>query len=208
MLAVVMGSVSGLVNDAMAIPYDGPSVSISESEFSYDGSTKKFGTVGDNTVVAFFLDQDGNDIQSFGLVPPLAYLEITPVNFSGLSGFDYGTGGGFRIYDVGGDILIGSFADGSVLIADANNAKFVSSVIISFDKYAGFNPPGLFSATLGDIGILDINTSFTTGGDATATIESSAVPEPTTLLLLGSGLAGLGILGRLRKNINNRKKKY
>src|SRR3972149_977491 len=124
MLTVVIGSVSGLVNDAMAIPFDGPSVSISESVFSYDSATKKFGTVDPNTVIAFFADANGNDIANFGLPPDYAYLTITPVDFS--SGFNNGIGGGFRIYDSVGDILAGSFDNGSTLTTDINGAKFES----------------------------------------------------------------------------------
>jgi hypothetical protein len=64
---------------------------------------------------------------------------------------------------------------------------------------------GTFSTTLGDITLdydfgdfgghdLDITASFSGGGDARA----SVVPEPSTLLLLSSGLAGVIGLGRKR----------
>ena len=181
-----------------ALPLDGPYASINSSQFVYDGTTHEFSTVANNTVSVQFFDANGNDLESFSN----AYLQVQPIDFSG--GFSSGTGGGFTIYDSDNStvILSGTFGSDSALTSGPTGAKFESSVIVSFVNTglvsADFNPPGQFSATLGNVA-LD-GSSFTTSASATAEILSSAqVPEPTSLLLLGSGLAGFAIWGRKRR---------
>lgn len=190
-----------LASSAWAIPYSGASVSVSSAQFtmsasnifttavdgSINGATAS--TAGANTVYVAFLDSAGNTISSFAG----AKLNVESVNFSG--GLSNGVGGEFTITNsVGDPLLSGVFGDGSTLSSSTNGADFQSSMIVDFTNSGltgvDFYAPGLFSATLGNVGTLSLNQPFTTRGSATAQILSSPapVPEPGTLLLLGSGL--------------------
>lgn len=190
-----------LASSAWAIPYSGASVSVSSAQFTMSASniftTAVDGSIngatasaeGANTVYVAFLDSAGNTIISF----PGAKLNVKDVNFSG--GLSNGFGGEFTITNSEGKTLLsGDFGDGSTLSSSTNGADFQSSMIVDFTNSdltgVDFYAPGLFSATLGNVGTLSLNQPFTTRGSATAQILSSPVPvpEPGTLLLLGSGL--------------------
>ncbi len=192
-----------VASSAWAVPYTGASVSVSSVQYTMsssnlfttavDGSSTgaKASTAGPNTVFVAFLDSAGNTISSF----TNAKLDVSAVDFSG--GLSNGVGGGFTITNSTGDVLLsGVFGGGSSLVSSTNGAEFESSMIVDFTNSSltgvDFYAPGLFSATMGDVGTLALNQPFTSRGIATAQILSSQsparVPEPGTLLLLGSGL--------------------
>ncbi|HLG22753.1 MAG TPA: PEP-CTERM sorting domain-containing protein [Candidatus Manganitrophaceae bacterium] len=193
-------------SSALAIPYDGASVSVNGVQYTFSASnffsTAVNGSAigsfasapGPNTVFVSFFDASGVKVSSF----LNATLEVTPVDFS--NGLLNGVGGEFVIKNSVGDLLLsGVFGDGSTLLSSTTGADFESSMIVQFSNSTltgvDFYAPGLFSATLGDVGALTLNSPFTTKGSATATIQSSVapVPEPATLLLLASGLLALSI---------------
>src|SRR3972149_8001042 len=98
---------------ALAVPYDGSSVSINSAQFTFNSSTDIFSTAGDgsvtgpfastegaNNVYASFFDSTGTRVSLFSG----AKLEVTAVNFSG--GLTSGTGGGFAIKDADEVLLL------------------------------------------------------------------------------------------------------
>lgn len=105
------------------------------------------------------------------------------------------TKGLFTLSD--GNSLMGKFT-GSLFPVDANG---IARAVLTYTITGG---TGIFNGVIGT-GTEEVFLNFATGtytskGSLLLNMNTNAVPEPTSLLLLGSGLAGLAM--RLRKKGN------
>jgi hypothetical protein len=173
------------------------------------------GTVQLQTVGPNFLNTSTLQITNASGAPVAFTLTVGGTNFVGpvgvysLSGSELFQGGGV----VGSSISLGFFGDTAngqgadfpgdtpgVLLAMFTDTATTSPQSFSHNQSGPFVDTDLHSLTLNAIGTLNANSTLVNRAQAIETTPT-ATPEPSTLLLLGSALTGLGVFGRrFRKN--------
>lgn len=192
-IIVGLAMVGALATSAFAHSYDGPTVSIDGAQYRLLG--ERFSPAsGFNVVDAKFFNPAGVLVVDF----TSAKFVATPIDFS--AGRTSGTGGGFSIIDNVSSLtlLSGTFENGSILGSLGSVNRFEASLVATFVNPVvlalQYVSPGAFSATLGNVDLSVRN--WTTPGAVMGHIVSTSVPEPASLLLLGTSLGGLGFWRR------------
>ncbi len=141
---------------------------------------------------------DGTSLLAYNLTGPVDATFELPVNFTVASG-DYGLGEGFFVTPI--DLAIdGSPVSGDFLIFCSSS---MGGAFEDWDGLVNLTGPQLYtgpendptmSGIPGNISLSDFNTG---AGGYTLTVTPVSTPEPTSILLLGTGLLSLFLKRRL-----------
>jgi hypothetical protein len=129
---------------------------------------------------------------NFGAFTPTMSVCITPLPVGPL------TDGFFTWEFAGGDTLSGTFTGGTAGVFDPT----VTSVLDLTENYVIAGGTGLFAGATGNIlgiGTLTIFTDRPASSTTNLTGTITTVPEPATMLLLSTGLAGVGAAIKKRR---------